>query len=85
MPTFDRGIATENYSAGLRGNGALAHGGYRFALRNFLDLHFVPPAPAADIQQRIAARLEEHDYEEAQLDAEQALLLANVAPPDDED
>ncbi len=58
---------------------------YRFALRNFLDLHFVPPAPAADIQQRIAARLEEHDYEEAQLDAEQALLLANVAPPDDED
>ena len=58
---------------------------YRFALRNFLDLHFVPQAPAADIQQQIAARLEEHDYEEAQLDAEQALLLANVAPADDED
>jgi hypothetical protein len=64
MPMFDRGIATENCSAGLRGNGAQAHGGY----------------PAAD---RRAA--EDHDYEEAQLDAEQALLLANVAPADDED
>jgi hypothetical protein len=39
----------------------------------------------ADIRQEITARLEEHDYEEAQLDAEQALLLANCAPSDNED
>ncbi|MDR6116693.1 MULTISPECIES: hypothetical protein [unclassified Sphingomonas] len=32
------------------------------------------------IQQQIAARFEGHRYEAAQLDAEQALLLANVAP-----
>jgi hypothetical protein len=57
---------------------------YRFALRNFLDLHFVPQVAPGDIQQQVVARFEEHDYEAAQLDAEQALLLANVAPPEDE-
>jgi len=58
---------------------------YRFALRNFLDLHFVPQPPGDDIQQQIAAHFEEHEYEEAQLDAEQALLLANVAPTGEEE
>jgi hypothetical protein len=58
---------------------------YRFALRNFLDFHFVPQAPGDDIQEQIAARFEEHGYVETQLDAEQALLLANVAPAAEEE
>ncbi|WP_242126916.1 hypothetical protein [Sphingobium sp. Sx8-8] len=53
---------------------------YRCALRNYLDLHYVPPAPLEDQQAREAAQLAAHDYEEPQFDVEQALLLARVSP-----
>ena len=56
---------------------------YRFALRNFLDLRFVPEIEPADLQQRIELRFEEHEYEEAQLDAERALGLARTPIPVD--
>lgn len=57
---------------------------YRFALRNFLDLHFVPAEEPQDLQGRIMARFDEHDYEEAQVEAEDALRLARIPPVEDE-
>lgn len=57
---------------------------YRFALRNFLDLHFTPANPPLDLQQRLEQRFEEQDYEEAQLDAEQAVALARTPIRQDE-
>lgn len=56
---------------------------YRCALRNFLDLRFRPNAVPPDIQGRLAARLDENDFEEAQVDVEQALRLAKTRPADD--
>jgi hypothetical protein len=57
---------------------------YRFALRNFLDLHFVPAVEAVDLQGRLMARFDEHDYEEPQVEAEDALRLARVPPREDD-
>ncbi len=57
---------------------------YRFALRNVLDLRFVPANVPVDLQQRLELRFEEHEYEEAQLDAEEALSLARTPVPPDE-
>ncbi len=56
----------------------------RCALRNYLDLRYVPVVPPEDEQAREAAQLAAHDYEEPQYDVEQALLLARVRPAPDE-
>lgn len=53
---------------------------YRCALRNYLDLHYVPPVPPKDQEAREAAQDALHDYEEPQYDVETALLLARVKP-----
>lgn len=57
---------------------------YRCALRNFLDLRFVPENPPRDRQARLQAQMDEHFYEAAQADVEQALGLAISRPQADE-
>lgn len=52
---------------------------YRAALRNFLDLHYVPDMPPADAHELIQVRFAEHRYEEAQADIEEALLQSRTA------
>lgn len=53
---------------------------YRCALRNYLDLRFVPD----DEPDGAGAQQDVHDYEEPQYDVEQALALARVRPNDDD-
>lgn len=57
---------------------------YRFALRNVLDLHYVPEEEPLDLQAKLLARMAANDYEETQAEAEDALRLARVLPPDDD-
>lgn len=57
---------------------------YRCALRNFLDLHFVANEPQDDLAARVRFRFDQHDYEEPQVDVEQAIRLA-MTPPNEDD
>jgi hypothetical protein len=57
---------------------------YRCALRNFLDLHFVPDERPEGLAARLRLRFDVHDYEEPQVDVEQALRLAKSPPNDDQ-
>ena len=54
---------------------------YRCALRNFLDLRFVPLVEPTNLEERIAAQFASQEYEEAQLDCEQALGRARTPVP----
>jgi hypothetical protein len=57
---------------------------YRCALRNFLDLHFVPNEPQGGLEARVRFQFERHDYEESQVDVELAIRLAQTSPNEDE-
>lgn len=57
---------------------------YRFALRNFLNLHYVPEEELLDLQAKVLARMAANEYEETQAEAEDALRLARVPPPNDD-